>query len=172
MKMRISVLMASAVLVLFLVNLIGCANAPVGKKTSGTQKPKTQKIQPAKTKTTSRTATNPKAASDQEAQQLLQRGIGSRQSGDMNAAIAAFEKALKRDPDNAEIAKHLRDARDERQRLIDKHLNAGVKFFNQDLLTEAIQEWDAVLALDPSNQEASNYKKQAQQRLDALSGKK
>jgi tetratricopeptide (TPR) repeat protein len=101
-------------------------------------------------------------------QSIIQQGIAYREAGDIKKAITSFEQALKIEPGNAEAAKYLEEARNELDELITSHLNNGIKYFNQDALEDAIREWDKVLELDPSHQEALKYKKEAQRRLDAL----
>jgi tetratricopeptide (TPR) repeat protein len=101
-------------------------------------------------------------------QAIIQNGIAYHEAGDIKKAIATFERALEFDPGNAEATQYLEEARTELQALITMHLNKGLAYFNQEALEDAIQEWDKVLALDPSNQKAAEYKQRAQKQLDAI----
>jgi hypothetical protein len=101
-------------------------------------------------------------------QTIIQNGIAYHEAGDIKKAIATFERALELDPGNAKATQYLQEARTELQALITMHLNKGLAYFNQEALEDAIQEWDKVLALDPSNQKAAEYKQRAQKQLDAI----
>jgi len=107
-----------------------------------------------------------------DVQKIIETGITQLESGKINKAIASFEQAQKLDSKNAQAAEYLQKAKDEKQRLIQLHLNKGIKYFTDDLLKEAMVEWDKVLELDPSHGKALNYKKQTQDRLDALESNK
>jgi tetratricopeptide (TPR) repeat protein len=103
-----------------------------------------------------------------DVQSIIQEGIAYRETGKLNKAIASFKEALKYEPNNAEAALYLQETQDELDVLITDHLNKGIKYFNEDALEDAIREWNKVLELDPSHQEAAEYKEKAQKRLDAL----
>jgi tetratricopeptide (TPR) repeat protein len=103
-----------------------------------------------------------------EVQALLQAGLSYREVGDIKQAIATFEQAYQLAPEDPQVVKYLEEARDDLKKLITAYLNEGIKQFNQDSLKDAILEWDKVLELDPSNQQAAEYKKRAQTMLDTL----
>ncbi len=107
-----------------------------------------------------------------DVQKIIRTGITQFESGALNKAIATFKRALKLEPKNSQAAQHLKKSRDEKQRLIQLYLNQGIKYFTDDLLKEALIEWNKVLELDPSHKKALNYKKQTQDRLDALKSTK
>lgn len=90
------------------------------------------------------------------------------EAGQVNKAIASFEKAKKQDPNNAQAEQYLQQARAKRQELIQKHLNQGIEYFRKEQLQEAMREWNAVLELDPNNAEALANKERTQKMLDAL----
>lgn len=110
----------------------------------------------------------PRDAVRPDAQRLIQTGLEQREAGDIKAAVATFEQASQLAPDNPQVAMHLEETRDELQKLITAHLNEGIKKFNQELLEDAIVEWNRVLELDPDNQQAADYKERAEIMLNAL----
>lgn len=82
-------------------------------------------------------------------------------SGKYNRAIKQFEAALRYVPDYKDAGVLLDMARLERNHYIDFHLKKGVKLFQKEELEKAVKEWDKVLAMDPGNTEAGDYKKRA-----------
>lgn len=83
-------------------------------------------------------------------------------SGKYNRAIKHFNAALKDMPDYKDADVFLRLARLERQNFIDFHIKQGVTLFQREELEKAVKEWDSVLAVDPKNTEAADYKKRAE----------
>ncbi|MFQ5427486.1 MAG: tetratricopeptide repeat protein [Thermodesulfobacteriota bacterium] len=83
-------------------------------------------------------------------------------SGKYNKAIKHFTAALKTVPDYKDAEVFLNLARLERQGFIDFHINKGVTLFQKEELELAIKEWNRVLAVDPGNTEAAEYKKRAE----------
>ncbi|MFQ5354564.1 MAG: tetratricopeptide repeat protein, partial [Thermodesulfobacteriota bacterium] len=83
-------------------------------------------------------------------------------SGKYNKAIKHFTAALKAVPDYKDAEVFLNLARLERQGFIDFHINKGVTLFQKEELELAIKEWNRVLAVDPGNTEAAEYKKRAE----------
>jgi len=83
-------------------------------------------------------------------------------SGKYNKAIKHFSAALRVVPDYKDAELLLNLARLERKNFIDRHIKAGVTFFQKEELNLAIAEWKKVLAVDPTNSEAADYKKRAE----------
>lgn len=104
-----------------------------------------------------------------DAEHFIQTGLKLRESGELKKALSLFENAAQLDPENPEIAQYIETTNLELQKLITFHLNEGIKQFNQEALENAIAEWNKVLELEPSNTQASEYKKRAEQMLEALS---
>ena len=102
------------------------------------------------------------------ADKVVQTGIAQLGNGQINEAIASFEKALKIDPNNSQASQYLNDAKEQKKQLITGHLHKGIEYFTEEQLEQAMAEWDAVLALDPNNEDALKYKKRTQAMLDAL----
>ncbi len=99
---------------------------------------------------------------------LMATALSYKEVGDMRKAIVVFEQAVELAPGNQEIVQQLESTRDELKKSITAHLNEGIRLFNQEALEEAIAEWEKVLDLDPNNEQAANYRQQAEKRLKAL----
>jgi len=82
-------------------------------------------------------------------------------SGKYNRAIKHFKAALRDMPDYKDADVLLRMARLERKHYIDFHIKRGVTYFQKEELEQAVKEWNKVLAMDPGNDEAADYKKRA-----------
>ena len=102
------------------------------------------------------------------AEKDIQTGIAQLESGQLNKAIASFQKALKIEPNNAQASQYLQEAENRKEQLITEHLHQGIEYFTGEQLQDAMGEWEAVLALDSENAEALKYKKRTQTMLDAL----
>ena len=127
---------------------------------------KSQKSQPKpKPKPSSQQTTQPKPP---DVSKTISQGVSQLEAGQVNKAIASFEKAKKQDPNNAEAAQYLQKARAKREELIQQHLNQGIEYFRKEQLEEAMREWNAVLELDPNHAEALANKERTQKMLDAL----
>jgi len=83
-------------------------------------------------------------------------------SGKYNRAMRQFKVALRVMPYYKDADVLLEMARIERQHYIDFHLKNGVTFFQKEELDKAVKEWTKVLAMDPGNTEAADYKKRAE----------
>jgi Flp pilus assembly protein TadD len=118
-----------------------------------------------KPKPSSQQSTKPKPP---DVSKTISQGVSQLEAGQVNKAIATFEKAQKQDPKNAEAAQYLDQARAKRQDLIHHHLNQGIEYFRKEQLQEALREWNAVLELDPKHSEALDYKARTQKMLEAL----
>ena len=108
------------------------------------------------------------ALTTSEVESLLNTAKTYREAEDLKKSVDVYEQALRLEPGNVEIVQELEKIRDDIKKLITAHLNEGIKLFNQEALEEAILEWDKVLELDSENQQAINYRAQAEKRLNAL----
>ena len=137
-------------------------NIQQGTPTSPVQQPQTKPNQPAPPAEQS-------APAETELDTLLRTAQAHREAGKLNDALATFEQAAQLARNNPAIAQQIAATREELEKAITTHLNEGIRYFNREALEEAIAEWQKVLALDPTHQQALNYKKQAEKRLEALS---
>lgn len=97
-----------------------------------------------------------------------QQGLRYRESGELDAALAAMERAMETDPERASAHHHHAGLRVELKE--DLHSQAIVRYRNQDLAT-AIELWERALEIDPDFEAARGYRLRAlelQRRLDAL----
>lgn len=86
-----------------------------------------------------------------EAERLYRQGVAQKNAGNLDAALAAFSDAARREPGNSEYAKQAEAARNELVRRYDRD---ATQAFQRQNLELAIKSWDRVLALDPENQKA------------------
>lgn len=103
-----------------------------------------------------------------DVQSIIDKGKSQRKAGDYNDAIASFEEALKVDSKNKEAATLLAKTKQERDELIDEHMKKGLQYTSEENLQAALEEWEYVLQLDPTNAKALEYKERTQKQLDAL----
>ncbi|MGM0552327.1 MAG: LysM peptidoglycan-binding domain-containing protein [Pseudomonadota bacterium] len=97
-----------------------------------------------------------------------QQGLRYREAGELDAALAAMERALEADPERASARRQHARLRVELKE--DLHSQAIVRYRNQDLAT-AIELWERALEIDPDFEAARGYRLRAlelQRRLDAL----
>ncbi len=103
-----------------------------------------------------------------DTEKIIQTGLRQLEAGEINKAIASFEKAVAIEPDNSQAETYLQKAREMRDQLIEESLHQGIKYFSQEQLEDAMREWDKILELNPSHEEALKYKKRTKTMLDAL----
>lgn len=160
MKNRAKSQWRGIVIGMLLIVLTGCAAGTTQKPQTTQKKPKPQT-----------TTTKPAASTATEAAKLVDTGVARLEAGDVNKAISSFRKALKVDPKNADAAKYLQQAEQKKADLINQHLKSGIKYFNNEQLELAMNEWEKALALDPKHAKALEYKQRTQAQIDALQGK-
>ena len=137
---------------------------PTAKPTA-TPKPKPTPKPTPKPKPTPQPTATPKPP---DVQNFIKQGKAYMDEGSINQAISSFERAVQLDSKNAQAKELLKQAQDVRHRLIQIHLNKGIKHFTQDQLEEAMIEWNIVLELDPKHPQALDYKARTQQRIDEI----
>jgi tetratricopeptide (TPR) repeat protein len=99
---------------------------------------------------------------------IIQTGIAQLDAGAINKAISSFENALALEPDNSQAPQYLEQALAIREQLIEEHLRQGIEYFTNEQLENAMIEWEKILALDPSHEEALKYKELTKKMLDIL----
>ncbi len=89
-----------------------------------------------------------------QAEAFYQKGLGLRDGGDTEAALAAFGKAL-------EFAPDFRDAREQltalQSELVDRLQRQAIVALRQEDYPAALGLWERVLAIDPTNGTADRY---------------
>jgi tetratricopeptide (TPR) repeat protein len=93
-----------------------------------------------------------------EADKLVAQGQRAQQTGRPEAALAAYDAALKRDPSHPDAARLAASARKEQAALLNKEATA--EFSRQNLCT-AISLWNRVIELDPEQRLAPMKRAQA-----------
>lgn len=151
------------VLVLVVVT-VSCSSIFGGSKPPEEPGKKPPETQP-KTQPETQPKTQPKKPT---VEAIIQQGITYREAGNLKKAISSFNQALEIEPKNAKADQYLQETQQELNALVEEHLKQGIKYFTQDALQEAMDEWNTVLELDPSNQKALDYKERTQRKLDAL----
>ncbi len=102
-------------------------------------------------------------------------GVAYRQKGRYPEAIAAYQEALKRYPENPVIMKNLGDAfffnkevpqailqyqraLESNPRFHQAHFSLGRAFYQQEKYPEALEEFEIVIKLDPQNEQAKKLR--------------
>jgi Tfp pilus assembly protein PilF len=109
----------------------------------------------------------------------FQQGTNHYKNKDLLEALMSFRQAVQADPKHAKaklmidkVKKELEDQQrsggenPEVKRLIERHMNEGLKFYNAGDMKRAIQEWEAVLDLDKTYNTAIAYMRKARAKLD------
>ncbi len=102
------------------------------------------------------------------ASMYLQAGDLMQQNGDDISAFDHYKLAADTDPANASAQQKMMQTQ---QQIVDKYHREASIAFRQQRIEEAIDKWDLVLHVDPSNTNVSAYRTQAlelQQRLKAI----
>jgi tetratricopeptide (TPR) repeat protein len=99
------------------------------------------------------------------AETAYQKGLKLLKSGQKEMAYAAFQQAVKLDPEH----KTARAAAEQtRQDLIQRHSRIALGAFHRQDMDTAIKEWDKVLELDPHNESARLKRQQAVELLEKI----
>lgn len=102
-------------------------------------------------------------------------GVAYRQKDNFREAIASYQEALRRDPENPVIKKNLGDAYffnkdlpqaiDQYQKALESnprfyqaHFSLGMAFYRQEKYREALEEFEVVIKLDPQNEQAKKLR--------------
>ena len=89
-----------------------------------------------------------------------------------DALIASFDwpvqEALKKEPNHAQAISMLAQTLKRIEVQVDDYFNRGIKFFTEEKYRQAIAEWDKALTINPDHQGAREYRRRAQERMDAL----
>ncbi len=101
-------------------------------------------------------------------ERLVQLGRTNYLSGRYFDALEVIAEALKKDPAHAEALSLETQCRNSVTRLVDEHFNRGLNFYTEEKYRAAIAEWDRALLINPDHRGSIEYKRRAQERLDAL----
>ncbi len=78
------------------------------------------------------------------------------------------KEALKKDPAHVDALSLEAQCRNSVTRLVDEHFNRGLNYYTEEKSRAAIVEWDRALVINPDHRGSIEYKRRAQERLDAL----
>lgn len=114
-------------------------------------------------------AENSKSASPAEtAKRRYESGKVYLEAGDYPNAIEEFSSALKFVPNYLDAKDLLSTALKLKASAIEAHIRKGMDYFQTEEMDLAIEEWDAVLELDPMNKTALDYRARARTILERL----
>jgi tetratricopeptide (TPR) repeat protein len=83
-------------------------------------------------------------------------------------ASALTMEALKKNPNHAAAQNLYNQSQKRVTAQVDEWFNRGIKLYTEEKYRSAIAEWDKVLAVNPDHEGAKDYKRRAQERMDAL----
>jgi len=83
-------------------------------------------------------------------------------------ALPLIQEALNKEPNQAQAASLLAQTLKRMEAQVDAFFNRGIAFFTQEKYNQAIVEWDKALAINPDHQGAREFRRRAQERIDAL----
>jgi len=102
-------------------------------------------------------------------------GVAYRQKGNFREAIASYQDAVKRDPDNPVIKKNLGDAfffnkelpqaigqyqkaLESNPRFYQAHFSLGMAYYQLEKYRDALEEFETVIKLNPQNEQAKKLR--------------
>ena len=88
--------------------------------------------------------------------------------GQYLAALSLYNQLMERDSSNVHVRQRLEACQQQLNALVEKYVNQGISYYAEEKYTDAIREWDQALAINPNHTQALNYRKKAQDRLNAL----
>ncbi len=101
-------------------------------------------------------------------EEVLQKGISSFNESDYLSALGSFLQVLEKDPRNREAADLLAQTRRLLKPEVENLFRTGLQFYTKDNFKSAIEEWDRALLIDPEHPGTIEYKKRAEEKLQAL----
>jgi len=108
------------------------------------------------------------ALSQSDIQQLLAQAQVQYNRMQHLKAIEFYNTILERDPNNVTARARLNECQKELDQQVDRHFKAGLNLFINDDYEGAIKELNKALAINPRHKQSLDYKKNAQQSLEAL----
>ncbi len=101
--------------------------------------------------------------------QYVSRGVSFYNSGDMVNALYEFNQALTLAPQNQELVNWVNRINTalvkKEPEAIMKHFQKGISYYGKGEYKKAIDEWQAVLAINPNHQESQDYILRAQRKI-------
>lgn len=100
--------------------------------------------------------------------QLVENAKSQYLSGNYLDALEALDQILKRDPTNKDALKYLHLCQAKLNDSVDDFFNRGIRYYTEEKYQLAIDEWNKALKINPYHKGSLEYKKRAQDRLEAL----
>ncbi|HNW58253.1 MAG TPA: tetratricopeptide repeat protein [bacterium] len=99
---------------------------------------------------------------------LIQIGRAGYLDGRYLEALEVIREALKKDPGRQDARDLAEQCESSVTRLVDTYFNRGLNYYTEEKYRAAIAEWNRALLINPAHQGSLEYKRRAQERLDAL----
>ncbi|NIA29492.1 MAG: tetratricopeptide repeat protein [Actinobacteria bacterium] len=100
--------------------------------------------------------------------QLIEKAKSQYLSGHYLDALEAFNQILKNDPTNQDAQDYRKLCQSKLNDRVDDFFNRGIRFYTEEKYQLAIVEWNKALKINPYHKGSLEYKKRAQNRLEAL----
>jgi tetratricopeptide (TPR) repeat protein len=101
-------------------------------------------------------------------ERLVQIGRAGYLSGHYTEAMEAINEALKKEPERRDALDLAAQCESSIARLVDEYFNRGLNYYTTEKYRAAIAEWNRALLINPDHRGSIEYKRRAQERLDAL----
>ncbi len=100
--------------------------------------------------------------------ELQDKGMQLFNNGEYHLAMNIFKQIIEKDNNHVIAKSYIDECRAKLNKKIAELFNSGMRFYTSGNYEAAIREWNRILVLDPSNESALEYKKRANERLEAL----
>ena len=100
--------------------------------------------------------------------QLIENAKSQYLSGHYLDALETFNQILKNDPSNQDAQDYRKLCQSKLNDKVDDFFNRGIRFYTEEKYQLAIDEWNKALKINPYHKGSLEYKKRAQDRLEAL----
>lgn len=111
---------------------------------------------------------------EQTLKDIILEGLNIYKKGNIQGAIVKWQEGLNIDPENQQLKSYIKSAQEKLETInnLPKILNEGLEIYKTGNIIGAINKWEEVLKIDPSNKQAINYITGAKQKLKELKLKK
>ncbi len=109
-----------------------------------------------------------KALSKLGTEKILEHAKSQYLSGQYLQALEKFNEVLERDPQNPDALELREQCQARLNDLVDEYFNRGIQLYTEEKYRSAIAEWEKALKINPYHKGSLEYKKKAEERLEAL----
>ena len=103
-----------------------------------------------------------------DAGQLLEAAKSEYLTGQYLEALEKFNQVLLKDADNADALELREQCQNRLNEQVEDHYTRGIQFYTEEKYRQAIDEWNLVLQINPYHSGALEYRKRAEERIEAL----